>query len=376
MKVFLSSVERGLKEERANVAALLEATGHEAQRFETFGALDKTSRVACLGAVADADVYLLLLGPHYGSVSPDTGLSATEEEFNAARQHGRPRLVFKQRGIAMEPAQAEFAARVGSYVDGRFWAEFTGLADLGPAVLKAIAALDAEPAEPVWRAVSPRDVPVVHDSRGRRIGAQLAYTNVLEVHVLPIESVGLRPASTQDSLRTRMVRVMRTTGLLADTDPIEDLSGSGVAHVRRPSAPRTSASSSASSITTDPYCGLRVTGTGPIVAYSALPSDTMGGLANEEELARVILLLLDQILPFVPPDTADVAVTTVLADEGRVLLGDPSQLGHRTSATVGFGRGDLVLPADRAISREALMSSPQTVARELAARLAQELRER
>ena len=107
-------------------------------RFEDFGAQDLTSRGACLGGVQDADVYILILGAEYGMEMGDSGVAATEEEFNVAMERGIPVLVFVKTGITPEPAQQAFMDRVGNYQEGRFWAEFADNAQLGIRVTKAL----------------------------------------------------------------------------------------------------------------------------------------------------------------------------------------------------------------------------------------------
>ena len=85
VKVMISSVRRGLEPERDALPGLIMALGHQPVRFEDFSAQPHPSREACLRAVHESDVYLLLLGPHYGHVFPETGQSATHDEFVAAQ---------------------------------------------------------------------------------------------------------------------------------------------------------------------------------------------------------------------------------------------------------------------------------------------------
>lgn len=93
MIVFISSVRRGLEDERDYLPGLLKASGHEPRRFEDFSAQSVPSRDACLAGVEAADVYLLLLGQHYGDPLQDTGKAPTEEEFTVA----------KHRALALRP---------------------------------------------------------------------------------------------------------------------------------------------------------------------------------------------------------------------------------------------------------------------------------
>lgn len=82
---------------------LLLGLGMEAVRFEDFTAAPARSREVCLRAVAESDVHLLLLGEHYGTPFPDTGLSPTHEEYRAAIARGIPRLAFRKRDVTMDP---------------------------------------------------------------------------------------------------------------------------------------------------------------------------------------------------------------------------------------------------------------------------------
>src|SRR4051812_14464769 len=109
MKAFISSVTAFLKEERNALPAFLQVADHEPLRFEDFSAQDRSSREACLRGVDAAEVYLLLLGPKYGDLLPDSGKAPTAEEFTRARQRGIPILVFnKDVDEPDEPAQAAF----------------------------------------------------------------------------------------------------------------------------------------------------------------------------------------------------------------------------------------------------------------------------
>jgi hypothetical protein len=79
--VFLSSVRRGLEQERDNLPPLIQAIGHECKRFEDYTAQPVPSRQACVRGVDQADVYLLVLGGRYGEPVFDSRLAPTEEEL-------------------------------------------------------------------------------------------------------------------------------------------------------------------------------------------------------------------------------------------------------------------------------------------------------
>jgi hypothetical protein len=375
MKVFMSSVRRGLEEERDNLASVLAAMGHVPVRFEDFGAVNATSRVACLEAVRTADVYLLLLGPWYGTPTPDTGLSPTEEEFNTARTSGVPVLVFRKGGIDPEPAQARFSERVGSYTDGRFWSEFSALSDLVPAAISAVRGLPARTPSVSWRATTGPAIAPVHDQTMRRSTIVPQSAAILEVHVLPVEPVTLRRESSNTLLREQVIASMRRTHFIEPGAPATGLNEPSAVHVQRPSDPAREGHGFAAR-TTDPYRGVRLSGAGEGAAYSALPWDTLGSLTDLSDMTGRVQELLEQVIPFVPEEAQDLAVASFLIDEGRTDIGDPSQVGHRSSGMFGFGRSDIALPADRAVSRSALVAQPFEVARDVAARMCEALRDR
>lgn len=204
--VFISSVRRGLEEERDTLPGLLLALGHEPRRFEDYTAQPLPSREACLRGVEDADVYLLLLGPHYGEPVFDTGLSPTEEEFVVARRRGIPMLAFRKVRPSPDEKQKEFIERVEEYTGGLFRDSFEDAADLQARVVAGLRQL-AEPAEPlIWVPLDHLiDVPWLHivDTAGAYGSA------VLECHVLRANSGPRIPAAALDSLPRRLAALGR-----------------------------------------------------------------------------------------------------------------------------------------------------------------------
>lgn len=375
MRVFVSSMRRGLEEERDQGAAMLQALGYEVVRFEDFGATPSTSRVACLSAVASSDVYVLILGPNYGERLADTGLAPTEEEFNAALATGKRILIFKKANVDYEDAQAAFISRVGDYATGRFWQEFDTPASLLPALVTAVRSVRLDPPEVRWRAIEPIEYNTIHGGSNSGASRQPQYTSVLEVHVIPVGPVSLQAASAREGATESLIQRLRHVRLVDAGAPMERVADPSGVHVRRPSDPTTDRSS-LSGVTTNPYCGIRVGGDGVVSVYQALSGDFLGSLVSLAELARRLGIMIEAAIPSIPTDAQDVVVVGCLLDEGRTLLGDESRLGIRTSGAMSIGRANVVPLADRAVGRDELVGAPQVVALEVAARLSVELENR
>lgn len=123
MRVFISSVIGGMEGFRNAAAEACETLGHEAVRAEDFSAIPDSPRSACLEEVRSSDVMLLILGARYG-VRQASGLSATHEEYKAARKTQRPVLVMVQKDVDREPLQGLFVQEVQDWETGHYTASF------------------------------------------------------------------------------------------------------------------------------------------------------------------------------------------------------------------------------------------------------------
>jgi hypothetical protein len=139
--VFVSSVQRGLEQERVVVRDTLRALQMHPLMAETTSASPSSPQRALLDQVALGDYFLLLLGPRYGDVGT-TGTSPTEDEFNEAKRLGKPTIVLVQAGD-LESAQLTFLDRVrsGGWEGGVLYATFHDAQSIGPAVAGAFAKL-------------------------------------------------------------------------------------------------------------------------------------------------------------------------------------------------------------------------------------------
>jgi hypothetical protein len=299
MKVFISSVTHLLKEERAALPPFLRLFDHEPLRFEDFEAQDRSSREACLAGVEAADIYVLLLGPRYGTPFPDTGLSPTAEEFRRARQRGIPILVFnKTVDEEDEPAHVDFKGEIGHFVNGRLWRSFTDAASCNQAVGEALKVLEAErgpvprtsPQEPVvvpWlseiqlsSAIAPASGFV---GMGNTVVPPSVSAPVLEFHVMGI-GVTNAPSLRQIEERTRrLARDMRHVGFVSEGDQLIVGAAGGFGWAVRP--PATSSSGSfPQQITIEQFRGA-LTHPGGVCAFRSLDTDIIGSMVDQQSPA-------------------------------------------------------------------------------------------
>lgn len=136
MKVFISSLIGEYEQFRAAVAEAIETLGHTVLRAEDFPASPATAQQACLSAVRDSDVVVLLLGERYGAPQP-SGLSATHEEYREARER-KPILVFVESGVTFEPSQRGFVDEVQDWETGHFRDAFSTPEELKAKALRAL----------------------------------------------------------------------------------------------------------------------------------------------------------------------------------------------------------------------------------------------
>jgi len=158
----------------------------------TLPALPEPSRDVCLQAAQSSDVYLLLLGDHYGTPFPDTGLSPIHEEYRAALNSGIPVLAFRRRDVAMEPTQVQFAEEVEAYQTGLFRGSWDEVGQLLNAVSGALSNLDALAGRlvftPDWR------------SRGRQLADADRRPRPVQ-WVRPVRTRGVPHAAEHDDAR-------------------------------------------------------------------------------------------------------------------------------------------------------------------------------
>jgi energy-coupling factor transporter ATP-binding protein EcfA2 len=147
IKVFLSSTSKDLEPYRQRAEkAINSIDGYHCVAMENFGARDSSAEVFCHENVEECDLFVLLLGPTYGSCPPGSDKSYTQLEYEAAVN--KPRLIFassKQFQLSQElinsidpdqfRKQKNFRALVSA---DRIWGEFVTEDQLDALISRAV----------------------------------------------------------------------------------------------------------------------------------------------------------------------------------------------------------------------------------------------
>src|SRR3954454_22824387 len=95
IKIFLSSTSKDLGDYRTQVIARLRRLdGVNVVAMEDFGARSGSPKTFCLEKVHECNLYVGIIGQLYGFVPEEDEKSLTEQEYQAAADAGRDRLVF------------------------------------------------------------------------------------------------------------------------------------------------------------------------------------------------------------------------------------------------------------------------------------------
>jgi hypothetical protein len=374
MRVFISSVRRGLERERDALPGLISAIGHEPLRFEDFGARAEPSREACLAGVASADVYLLILGPIYGHRFTDTNQSPTHDEWVAATTKGMPRLVFRKTGVNFEEDQEEFARLVGSYSDGVFYDQFETPEELQTKVAAAVLRLASAPSpltfEPLTQAPPIRWHAEWSDQR-RSGNHEPAF---VELHVSPLETRRI-PSRVLREASEQLINGLRQSGAVSAAAglAVSEEAEATLVEVPLPDGrvgdwnqPRPGTLS-----------GVRLSAGGQISLWATLPSDGMGAMIDPANLASQLseMLRCIGVINVHAPGRFAIAIgiggSTML-----VSLATVSEIS-RNSASMGLGQdGPIRVLPDESVSEAAFGRGSDEVAHLLASALVDKVRRR
>jgi Domain of unknown function (DUF4062) len=223
--VFLSSVVVGFEDVRDAAAAAIRGVGMHAVRSEELSAEAGSSRSALLGQVADADLYLLVLGERYGDYGADE-TSPTEDEYDEALRLHKPIFVVVQEG-EREARQQQFLERVcGTWGEGAFHGHFTSAGDVGSAVAAALGRRQAGVAED-GPAAQERALALAGEEERYGPGSGIA----ARVALVPLRQTTLLDAVALDQpgLGDELAGALRRAGAVPQSIGIESkVSGAGI----------------------------------------------------------------------------------------------------------------------------------------------------
>ena len=128
-------------------------------------------------------------------------------------------------------------------------------------------------------------------------------------------------------------------------------------------------------VRTDPYAGIYMSRAGAVTIFQTLPRDTIGAMVDDNDLTQRFTVLLRHLVAYLPASD-NITIAAGIDPADSVTLGDPATVGNRNSGTMGgFGRGPIYArPADQ-IATSTLGTHLHEVARDLAARIIQQLRD-
>ncbi|MEU4089462.1 DUF4062 domain-containing protein [Streptomyces aureus] len=285
MRIFISSVRKGLEEERDALPGLIRALGHTPVMFEDFSAQTMPSRQACLAALDSADACIFLLGPFYGHVFRETGQSATHDEWVAAQTAGKPRWVYRKLGVTFEDTQQDFARTVEAYATGVFRDSFHDTAELMPKVVRKVRDLESVPS-PLSFAPLAQPVPLcwsLHEA-GVEGGVNRP---LLELHVFPVEFPGYATRELEEVGNSLTDRIRRA-GIVKNGVALMSSSSQEQATVSIPvGRPRTWDAPQPGEL-----AEVRLYKSGQVTLRATLPSDNMGSILDHEVLPQQVTSLL------------------------------------------------------------------------------------
>ncbi|MCD7444742.1 DUF4062 domain-containing protein [Streptomyces lincolnensis] len=367
MRIFISSVRKGLEEERDALPGLISALGHTPVQFEDFTAQSTPSREVCLRALHSADVCLFLLGPNYGHTFPETGQSATHDEWVAAQVTGMPRLVYRKLGVTFEPDQHEFTRTVEAYATGVFRDDFRTTAELQRKIVAKIKELESGPSPLAYAKLTAP--PALHWSLDEDTPSGTSDpTPRLELHVAPVSFAGYSARELAE-FTTSLAERIRRTGTVRNDAALSTTRSQEYAAVTIP----TSAPPGQPQQWNAPHPGqlveVRLFKAGQISTRATLPGDSMGSVLDPEALPRQIasMLKLTGALDIIRQERIVVAAGVSNPARTTVETFNPHQ-ARQSVQMAGFGRS---LPAlrtepDESVSLAALAAGAQEVASVLA----------
>jgi hypothetical protein len=370
VRIFISSVRRGLESERDSLPGLISALGHTPVRFEDFGPQSTPSRQACLDGVANSDAYLMLLGPFYGHRFPETNQSPTHDEFVASQAGGIPRLVFRKDSVEFEAEQEEFAKVVGDYATGVFYSTFHDATDLQAKVVSAIRELETAP-RGVTFAPLPAPVSTTWQSDWspqRHSGSPSEAS--LEVHVMAIDDRH-RSRREMATISEAMAAKLRSINVAPAESALNVTDADGVVTVVFATEPRRWDEPVAAQLRR-----IRVDSAGQISVVTSLPRGSMAAIFDAHDVAEQVAMSLRLVGSLQLIRTSQVAIAVGIEPTMMLAVGTIAELRRANSVSLRSNEAPIRVEADEAASLEALDADAATVALSVTQVLANKLIDR
>ena len=126
VKIFISSNMDELQAERWTAFQAIEELGSRfrPELAENWKARPQPAREIWRQAVSECNIFVLLIGEKYGIPSSETGISATEDEYNTARKLDKSILVFKMDSANRDARLISFLTRLLSPSTGHLVKSF------------------------------------------------------------------------------------------------------------------------------------------------------------------------------------------------------------------------------------------------------------
>lgn len=123
--IMISSVVEGFREFRVAAGqGIVDGGGHPLMANENFPSLTKSSRNACLDAVASSDALVVVIGERGGYKTP-SGATVVAEECAEAQRLSVPILAFIQSAVERDEDAANLVNALSNYVSGYFRRQFS-----------------------------------------------------------------------------------------------------------------------------------------------------------------------------------------------------------------------------------------------------------
>lgn len=179
---------------------------------------------------------------------------------------------------------------------------------------------------------------------------------MLEVHAVAVPPVRLT-ASALDALPAVLARAARDTGFFTEGQALDLRTTVDAAEVVTQGDRR------------DLAGGVRVSPTGAVSAWQQMPSDALGVILDERDLAQRVAAILRLEAAFLPTE-GKAGLAIGLFGLWNATEGSVAELGRRTSAAMNPGAAESATSDVRdTVAVRAIASSADEIARELAKRL-------